>query len=33
MPEAAKADELQRYLRQLESNDVTVRSDAAHALG
>lgn len=33
MPEAAKADELQRYLRQLESTDVTVRSDAAHALG
>ncbi|MDQ7857985.1 MAG: HEAT repeat domain-containing protein [Armatimonadota bacterium] len=33
MPEAAKADELQRYLRQLESHDVTVRSDAAHALG
>lgn len=33
MPEAAKADELQRYLKQLESNDVTVRSDAAHALG
>jgi HEAT repeat protein len=33
MPEAAKADELQRLLRQLESNDVTVRSDAAHALG
>lgn len=33
MPEAAKADELQRYLRQLESSDVTVRSDAAHALG
>src|SRR4030067_210832 len=33
MPGAAKADELQRYLRQLESNDVTVRSDAAHALG
>ncbi len=33
MPEAAKADELQRYLKQLESHDVTVRSDAAHALG
>jgi HEAT repeat protein len=33
MPEAGKADELQRYMRQLESNDVTVRSDAAHALG
>jgi len=33
MPEAAKADELQQYLKQLESNDVTVRSDAAHALG
>ncbi len=33
MPEAAKADELQHYLRQLESHDVTVRSDAAHALG
>jgi HEAT repeat protein len=33
MPEAAKADELQRLLRQIESNDVTVRSDAAHALG
>lgn len=33
MPEAQGADELQRYLRQLESNDVTVRSDAAHALG
>lgn len=33
MPEAARADELQRYLRQLESHDVTVRSDAAHALG
>ncbi|MDR7418548.1 MAG: HEAT repeat domain-containing protein [Armatimonadota bacterium] len=33
MPEATKADELQRLLRQLESNDVTVRSDAAHALG
>jgi HEAT repeat protein len=33
MPEAARADELQRYLKQLESNDVTVRSDAAHALG
>ncbi len=33
MPEAARADELQRYLRQLESSDVTVRSDAAHALG
>jgi HEAT repeat protein len=33
MPEAAKADELQKLLRQLESNDVTVRSDAAHALG
>jgi HEAT repeat protein len=32
MPEAT-ADELQRYLRQLESHDVTVRSDAAHALG
>jgi HEAT repeat protein len=33
MPEATRADELQRYLRQLESHDVTVRSDAAHALG
>lgn len=33
MPEAGKADELQRYLQQLESHDVTVRSDAAHALG
>jgi HEAT repeat protein len=33
MPEAARADELQRYLKQLESHDVTVRSDAAHALG
>jgi HEAT repeat protein len=33
MPEAAKADELQRHLKQLESSDVTVRSDAAHALG
>ena len=33
MPEATGADELQRYLRQLESHDVTVRSDAAHALG
>ncbi|MDR7556212.1 MAG: HEAT repeat domain-containing protein [Armatimonadota bacterium] len=33
MPEAARAEELQRYLRQLESHDVTVRSDAAHALG
>jgi len=33
MPEAARADELQRYLKQLESTDVTVRSDAAHALG
>jgi len=33
MPEAARADELQRYLKQLESSDVTVRSDAAHALG
>jgi HEAT repeat protein len=33
MPEASQADELQRYLRQLESHDVTVRSDAAHALG
>jgi HEAT repeat protein len=33
MPEAAKADELQKLLRQLESSDVTVRSDAAHALG
>lgn len=32
MPEAT-AEELQRYLRQLESHDVTVRSDAAHALG
>ncbi len=33
MPEAAKADELHRHLKQLESHDVTVRSDAAHALG
>ncbi len=33
MPEATRADELQRFLRQLESHDVTVRSDAAHALG
>jgi HEAT repeat protein len=33
MPEATRADELQRYLRQLDSHDVTVRSDAAHALG
>ena len=33
MPEAARADELHRYLKQLESSDVTVRSDAAHALG
>ncbi|MBM3469821.1 MAG: HEAT repeat domain-containing protein [Armatimonadetes bacterium] len=33
MPETGKADELQRYLQQLESHDVTVRSDAAHALG
>lgn len=33
MPEATRADELQRLLRQLESHDVTVRSDAAHALG
>lgn len=33
MPEAGKADEMQRYLQQLESHDVTVRSDAAHALG
>lgn len=33
MPEAARAEELERYLRQLESHDVTVRSDAAHALG
>ncbi len=33
MPEAGRADELQQHLRQLESSDVTVRSDAAHALG
>ncbi len=33
MAEAERADDLQRFVKQLESHDVTVRSDAAHALG
>jgi HEAT repeat protein len=33
MAEPAPSDELQRYVRQLKSPDVTIRSDAAHHLG
>jgi len=33
MATSAPSDELQRYIRQLKSQDVTVRSDAAHHLG